>query len=76
MKLQVLQDSLGNQTGVYVPMDDWTLIKSNYPDIENLDNKVPQWEKDLIDDRLDAISNNPELLKPMQELFDELQRKI
>ena len=76
MKLQVLQDSVGNQTGVYVPMEDWTLIKSNYPDIENLDNKVPQWEKDLIDDRLDAISNNPELLVPIQELFDELQRKI
>ena len=76
MKLQVLQDSVGNQTGVYVPMEDWTLIKSNYPDIENLDNKVPQWEKDLIDDRLDAISNNPELLVPIQELFDELQQKI
>lgn len=76
MKLQVLQDSFGNQTGVYVPMEDWTLIKSNYSDIENLDNKVPQWEKDLIDDRLDAISNNPELLQPIQELFDELQRKI
>ena len=76
MKLQVLQDSFGNQTGVYVPMEDWTLIKSNYSDIENLDNKVPQWEKDLTDRRLDAISNNPELLMPIQELFDELQRKI
>lgn len=34
MKLQVLQDNLGNQTGVYVPIEDWNLIKNNYPDIE------------------------------------------
>lgn len=76
MKLQVLQDSLGNQTGVYVPMEDWTLIKNNYPDIENLEQDLPQWEKDLIDSRLDAIAKNPERLKPIEELFEELKRKI
>ena len=76
MKLQILHDNLGNQTGVYVPMEDWTLIKNNYPDIENLEDELPQWQKDLIDDRLETIAKNPELLKPIEGLLEELRRKI
>jgi hypothetical protein len=76
MKLQVLRDNFGNQTGVYVPMEDWNLIKNNYPDIENLEQDLPQWVKDLIDSRLEAIAKNPERLKPIESLFEELKRKI
>ena len=76
MKLQVLQDNFGNQTGVYVPIEDWTLIKNNYPDIESLEQELPQWEKDLIDNRLSAIEKNPNRLKSIIGLMEELKRKI
>ena len=76
MKLQVLKDNFGNQTGVYVPMEDWNLIINNYPDIENLEKEIPQWEKDLIDERLNSISKNQYRLKPINSLFDELKREI
>ncbi len=76
MKLQVLQDNLGNEMGVYLPMEDWTLIKTNYPDIETVGQDLPQWEKDLIDKRINTIQVNPERLKPIDELFEELNRKI
>ena len=75
MKLQVLQDNSGKPTGVFVPMEDWTLIKNNYPDIENLDTDIPQWEKELIDSRLAAIAQNPDRLKPIGGLIDELRKK-
>ena len=76
MKLQVLQDNLGKPAGVFVPMEDWALIKTNYPDVENLDTDIPQWEKDMIDSRLEAIAQNPERLKPISGLIEELRRKI
>ena len=76
MKLQVLHDNFGNQTGVYVSIEDWTLIKNNYPDIETLEQELPQWEKDLIDERLEAIAKNPERLQPIESLLEELKRKI
>jgi Putative addiction module component len=76
MRLQVLQDNFGNQTGIYVPMEDWTLIKNNYPDIESIDQDLPQWEKDIIDRRLKAIQSSPNRLRPINELFEELNRKI
>lgn len=75
MKLQVLEDSNGKQTGVFVPMDDWTLIKRNYPDIENLDQELPVWEKELIDERLKAINDDSARLRPIDELLDELKGK-
>jgi hypothetical protein len=76
MKLQVLQDNLGKPTGVFVPMEDWVLIKTNYPDVENLDTDIPQWEKDMIDSRLEAIAQDPDRLKPISGLIEELRRKI
>ena len=76
MKLQVLQDNLGNEMGVYLPMEDWTLIKNNYPDIETVGQDLPQWEKDLIENRLNGIQANPKRLRPINELFEELNRKI
>ncbi|MBN8651067.1 MAG: addiction module component CHP02574 family protein [Cytophagales bacterium] len=76
MRLQVIQDGEGNNAGVFIPMEDWTLIKNQYPDIENIDSDLPQWEKDLIDTRLDAIAKNPERLKSGKDLLQELKRKI
>ncbi|MFN7792471.1 MAG: addiction module component CHP02574 family protein [Cyclobacteriaceae bacterium] len=64
MKLQVIQGGKGKNTGVFIPMEDSTLIKNQYPDIENADTDLQQWEKDLIDTRLDAIAQKPERLKP------------
>ncbi len=75
MKLQVLKDKNGNQTGVYVPIEDWSLIKANYPDIETLEQDGQPWEKELIDLRLEAIEKNPDRLRPIQELLNELSRK-
>ena len=76
MRLQVIQDGQGKNTGVFIPMEDWTLIKNQYPDIENAGIDMPQWEKDLIDERLDTIAKNPERLKTGEQLIQELKRKI
>jgi hypothetical protein len=76
MRLQIIQDSFGKNTGVFIPIEDWVLIKNNYPNIETIDQEVPQWEKDIIDERLRAIALNPERLRPMSELFDELDKEI
>ncbi len=76
MRLQLIQDGKGKNTGVFIPMEYWTLIKKKYPDIENADTDIPKWEKDLIDVRLDAIAKNPDRLKSGKNLLKELKREI
>lgn len=76
MRLQVIQDSNGKNTGVFITMEDWALIKTNYPDIDNLDTDIPSWQKQLLDKRLDTIAKNPNSIKPIDELFDELDNEL
>ena len=76
MKLQVLQDSNGNDSGVYITFQKWTLIKQQYPDIEEISNEIPDWQKELLTSRLETIKNNPKSVKPTQGLFDALDRKV
>ncbi len=30
MKIQVLQDGFGNNTGIYIPMNDWNILSQKY----------------------------------------------
>lgn len=76
MNLQVLYDSNGNNSGVYIPSQEWTLIKQQYPDIEEISKDIPDWQKEILTSRLEAIAKNPERIKPIQGLFDALNKKV
>jgi len=75
MKPQIIKDSEGHDTGVFIPIQNWNKIKDNYPDIESADQDLPEWEMDLIDHRLDAIARNPQRIKSDDDLLDELRHK-
>lgn len=72
MGLQVIQDGKGKNAGVFIPIEEWTKMKVNYPDIDQLDKEIPDWQKDLLDKRLDAIAMDPLRIKPIEHLFNEL----
>lgn len=76
MRLQVIQDGDGKNTGVFIPIEDWSLIKTNYPDVESLDKNLPAWQKELLDSRLQEISKNPDRIKPIDELLKELDSEV
>jgi hypothetical protein len=68
MSLQYLQDNNGNTTAVVVPIDEWNRFTEKYKDLEEL----PQWQKNIIDHRLDSIKNHPEELVPLEDFMKEL----
>ncbi|MFY7665162.1 addiction module component CHP02574 family protein [Flavobacterium sp.] len=68
MKTQIINDVNGLPTGVFIPIEDWELIKKYYPNIEKVDQQLPQWQKDILDSRL-ADLDNPNNLDPIDELF-------
>ncbi|MES2377297.1 MAG: addiction module protein [Bacteroidota bacterium] len=74
MSLQYLSDEKGHVVAVQVPIDEWVLLKSKYPDIDANDVSIPEWQKELIDDRLSAIKQNPERILPIDTLIEELDR--
>jgi len=49
------------------------MIKKKYPDIES-DISLPEWQMELIDHRMASIEKNPERVKPIAQLLEELDR--
>ena len=47
-----------------------------YPNIENEDDDLPQWQKDLLDERLEQMKNGLSCLRPIQELYNFLDEDI
>ena len=76
MNFQVLRDGNGNNSGIYIPPQEWTLIKQQYPDIEEISSDILDWQKELLTSRLEVIAKNPRRVKPIQGLFDVLNRKV
>jgi hypothetical protein len=76
MKTQIIQDHNGLPAGVFIPMEDWDNLKKRYPDIEEISNDIPDWQKEIISERLESIAKNPERIKPIQGLFDALDKKV
>jgi len=46
-------DNTGKPVGVFLPIEDWNIITSE------LHLNLPQWQKDMIDIRLEQYKNNP-----------------
>jgi hypothetical protein len=76
MNPQIIQDGNGKNTGVFIPIEDWNLMLSTYPDINDISKDIPQWQKDIIDTRLTAIANNPDRVKPIERLFESLHKDL
>jgi hypothetical protein len=76
MNTQIIKDGNGKNAGVFIPMEDWNLIESTYPDINNLSTELPEWQKEIIDVRLAAIAKNPERLKPIEKLFEIMNKDL
>ncbi len=75
MPVNYVSDNSGQTIAVQISIEDWKRIKDKYPDVDELDGPLPEWQKQLIDQRLAAIEQNPDRLKPIDELFSELDKE-
>ena len=77
MFIQFIRDNKGNTTGVFIPIDDWQSLKEKYTDLaqEELkqDDDLSNWQKKLIDERLNAYKNNLNDLSDFDETLNELE---
>jgi hypothetical protein len=70
MNLQYLQDNNGNTTAVVVPIQEWNQLTEKYKGLEEL----PQWQKEVIDQRLAFVKNHPDQLVPLDNFMKELDK--
>jgi hypothetical protein len=71
--MQYLSNKNGQVTAVQILINEWELIKDKYPDIDS-DISLPEWQKELIDNRLASIKKNPERVRSIEGLIKELDQ--
>jgi hypothetical protein len=77
MKIQVIQDSQGHATGVYIPIQEWNALKKQYKALAALEQVVPTQEHMLSDLKqaiyeLKQVEQGQIKSRPVQDLLDEL----
>jgi predicted metalloenzyme YecM len=62
-------DNLGNPIGVFLPIAHWNRLS------EQMHLDIPQYQKDLIDLRLEDYNKNPDSLLDWDDLVKELDKE-
>jgi hypothetical protein len=77
MRLQVIQDSKGKTTGVYIPINEWKELKKQHEDLEVLEYEEPTKAQILQElkqavTELKLIEQGKLKARPAKALLDEL----
>ena len=77
MKLQIIHDSKGKATGVYIPINEWCILKKKYHDLDMLEKLETSREQILIDIKeaiheLALVEKGQMKARPIKELLNEL----
>lgn len=77
MRLQIIQDSNGKATGVYIPISEWKELKKQYKDLEVLEYEEPTKEQILQElkeavNELKLVEQGKLKARLAKELLDEL----
>lgn len=66
---QFTYDNQGNPLGVFLTIEDWAKVTNDI----SID--VPEWEKKLIDNRLEALHSSKEVLLDWEQVLKEFDKE-
>lgn len=80
MSFQFIQDTNGNTTGVFIPIEEWQELKETHADLqqkeaENLVN-LASWQKQIIDERLNDYYQNPTSVSDFDSTLDDIEKSL
>jgi hypothetical protein len=76
MNVQYISDSVGNTTGVFIPIDEWNELKDKYKDIEDETNGgVPEWQKSLVRKEIEDIENGTTQLLNWEDVKKQIKSR-
>ncbi len=80
MSLQYIHDTNGKTTGVFIPIDDWQLLKEKYSELQveeiQEQTELEAWQKEIIDERLRDYLTNPNDVVDFNLTLKDIQNKI
>lgn len=71
MSLQYITDDQGQTTGVFIPIREWNNLKSKYEGIEEDAYTVPEWQREIVRERIK--NTKPEEYLSWEEVRQQLK---
>lgn len=78
MNLQYINDSQGNPTGVFIPIEEWISLKQKYNVLQQEElqtSEIPDWHKKILDERLEDYRKNPDNNMDFNEVLKDIRKK-
>lgn len=80
MTLQFIRDNKGNTTGVFIPIEDWQMLKEKYIGLENVEGQnsydLAPWQTQILEERLSDYYKNPEDVADFDQTLDEIRKDL
>jgi len=73
MNLQFISDSKGKTTGVFIPINEWNVLKKKYKGIEQEELFIPSWQMDEVRNRIKDHKDHPEQAMDFDTAMDEIE---
>ena len=79
MNLQYVSDKNGMTTSVIIPIQDWEELKRKYSELEEEESQmidIPDWHKDIIDQRLADKEKSPDSMIDFDQAIDDIEKQL
>lgn len=76
MSTQYLTDETGKTTGVFIPINQWNLLKDSLIESELNLMETPEWHIKEIESRNEMYMKNPEIGLDLFQVLDELESEL
>lgn len=76
MSLQYISNSEGETTGVFIPIKEWNALKSKYQGIENDELSIPEWHKNIVNERLASYSKAPNHVEDFDKAMLDIENEL
>lgn len=72
MNLQYINDSQGNPTGVFIPIEEWRALEKRYHFKDNEEFELSDQQKNILDERLKSDKKD---FIPARKALDKIRQK-
>lgn len=73
MNIQYISDNIGLTTAVVIPIEEWKQLTEKYPDLEKIETELPQWQKDIFNERKQLLTQYPEMGMSLEDFLTHTQ---
>jgi hypothetical protein len=76
--LQFIHDNKGNTTGIFIPIEEWQILKLKYTELQKEESSVElsDWQKNMLEDRLEDYNKNSSQVEDFDAMLKDIATNI